>query len=82
MKDTNETLGAIRTLDAVDLKAGGPMLEEFKTSWGRDPSYRWLSAMFRWRHRNDDDDPPPCPAAIAPLPRFPLFGAEIELEAT
>ena len=82
MKGINGTLGAIRTLDAVDLKIGDPVPEELKPDWGRDPSCRWLPAVFRWRHRDDDDDdPPPCPAVIAPLPRLPPFGAEIELEA-
>ena len=82
MKNTNKTLGTVGTLDDVDLKIGGPIPEEFKAGWRRDPSCRWLPTMFRWRHRDDDDDDPsPCPAVIAPLPRLPLFGAEVELEA-
>lgn len=46
------------------------------------PSLAWLSAILRLRRRDDDDDdPPPCPAVIAPSPRLPPFGAEVELEA-
>ena len=42
----------------------------------------WFQGVFRGRHSDeDDDDPPPCPAVIAPFPRLPPSGAELDLEA-
>ena len=82
MKDEGEILDAVKILDAVDPKTGNPMPEQFKQGGGGDRFRSWLPVMYRWRHRDDDDDdPPPCPAVIAPFPRLPPFGAEVELEA-
>ena len=82
MKDTDETLDAIKISDAADLGIRYPTPEDCKLGQGRDPSGPWMLAMFRrGRRDDDDDDPPPCPAVIAPFPRLPPLGAEAELEA-
>ncbi len=82
MKDKDEILDATKIRDDGDLSFGVSVPEEFKLGRGCDPSRSWFPAMFRRRRKDDDDDdPPPCPAVIAPLPRLPPFGAEVELEA-
>ena len=78
----HDILDALQTLDAFERKTDGSRLEDFQPRLGRRRTNRRLPIAFRWRHRDDDDDdPPPCPAVIAPIPRFPTSGAEVELEA-
>lgn len=72
-------LGALKSLDA-------PNHEERPTKVGQLQLDRGHRAprlgSFRYGDwDDDDDDPPPCPAVIAPVPRLPPSGAEVDLQA-
>ena len=79
----HDILDALKTLDGMELETGDTRLEDYQPHPRRDLPSQRLPTMFPRHNRDDDDDddPPPCPAVIAPLPRFPTFGAEVELEA-
>jgi hypothetical protein len=75
MQDTNTpTQITLRSIENQFRPAPRPLFA--------DLTQTWLAGVFREnRNEDDDDDPPPCPAIIAPCPRLPPSGAEVELLA-
>ena len=86
--DTGATVGiddildALKKLDVAARENGFATSQDAVSGQARVSPHGWLGAVFRGRQSDDDDDdPPPCPAVIAPIPRLPPSGAELDLEA-
>lgn len=85
--DDGATIGIDAILDALkklDAPGGEPYSPASPAPGQPRFSPRgWVQAVFLGRRPDDDDDddPPPCPAVIAPVPRLPPSGVEVELQA-
>lgn len=72
-------LDALKSLDAPSHEGRRTNVAQLRPERGRRAP---RSASFRYGDwGDDDDDPPPCPAVIAPVPRLPPSGAEVDLQA-
>jgi len=72
-------LDALKRLDAPGHGGRVTKVDQLRPDRGRRAPRLESFRYGGWD--DDDDDPPPCPAVIAPVPRLPPSGAEVDLQA-